>query len=148
MLLTADLLTHEARFDDALALLENAAARHPSNRIVEFKQAYALQLAGSVDLAKTRYQALLRNDPDWALPMLNLSEIVAQQAANPEYALVLATRVTALSPDWLAGHWNLAQRAQESGRLSLARASAATVIRMDPEHAGAIAILDATAEFG
>jgi tetratricopeptide (TPR) repeat protein len=148
MLLTADLLTHEARFDDALALLENAAARHPSNRIVEFKQAYALQLAGSVDLAKTRYQALLRNDPDWALPMLNLSEIVAQQAANPEYALVLATRVTALSPDWLAGHWNLAQRAQESGRLSLARASAATVIRMDPEHAGAIAILYATAEFG
>jgi tetratricopeptide (TPR) repeat protein len=148
MLMTADLLIIETRFDDALALLEIAAARHPDNRIVEFKQAYALQRAGSIELAKTHYQALLRNDPDWALPMLNLSEILAQQATTQIYALALATRVTAVSPEWVAGYWNLAERALEAGQWSLARASAMTVIRMDPEHIDALAMLDATAEHG
>jgi tetratricopeptide (TPR) repeat protein len=148
MLITADLLIDEARFDEALVLLKTAKARHSNNRIVEFKIAYALQLAGSIELAKTHYQVLLRNDPDWALPMLNLSEILAQQAMTRDYALALATRVTVLSPDWAAGYWNLAQRALDAGQQSLARASAATVIRMDPEHSGARVMLNITAEQG
>jgi tetratricopeptide (TPR) repeat protein len=136
-LTAADLYMALERWDDARAVLEAAARRHAENRYVAFKRALLAQRSGAAEEARQRYRALLDATPDWALPMLNLAELLA---ADPE-ALALAERAARLSPEWAAAQWNLAQRRADAGDTEGALAAARTVLALAPEHAGALAMV-------
>jgi predicted Zn-dependent protease len=133
----SDLLMALARWDAARALLAGAAMRHPDNRYVSFKRALLAQRAGWRDEAEERYRALLATTPDWALPLVNLSELLG---ATPE-AVDLAQRAAELAPDWLDAQWNLAQRRDAVGDRGGALAAAREVLLLAPGHAGASAMV-------
>ncbi|WP_200235603.1 tetratricopeptide repeat protein [Thiohalocapsa halophila] len=136
-LAAADLFMAGERWTDAEQLLAAAAARHPDNRYLAFKQALLAQRAGRPAAAERRYRALLADSPGWALPMVNLSELLTEA---PE-ALELAERAAALTPEWSDAQWNLAQRRAEAGDTEGALAAARAVLALAPEHAGAQAMV-------
>jgi len=142
-LAAADLLIDLQRFEQASALLDQASMKAPQHRLLQFKRAYLAQLAGNAAAAEQGYRSVLQRDPDWALPLLNLSEVVAADAGRSLESMELAERAARLAPRWMAAHWNLAQRAHEAENGEMARAAAMRVIELDPQHAGARAMLEA-----
>jgi cellulose synthase operon protein C len=137
-LAAADLLMAQSRWDDARAVLATAAAQHPDNRYIAFKRALLAQRAGAHEEAEQRYRDLLVTSADWALPLVNLSELLDDTAE----ALTLAERAAALAPDWPDAHWNLAQRRAALGDDGGAAEAARAVLGLAPEHAEARALLD------
>jgi tetratricopeptide (TPR) repeat protein len=138
-LAAGDLLMALERWDEAAALLAKAAATHPDNRYIAFKRALLAQRAGRKDEAERRYRAVLATTPDWALPMVNLSELLADEGADGPRAesLTLAERAARVAPKWPDAHWNLAQRRAASGDEPGALAAAREVLSLAPGHAGA-----------
>jgi tetratricopeptide (TPR) repeat protein len=132
----ADLYMMLERWDAARAVLATAAGRHADNRYVAFKRALLAQRSGAAAEAERRYRALLDQTPDWALPMVNLAELLA---TDPE-ALALAERAARLAPEWPAAQWNLAQRRADAGDSEGALAAARSVLALSPEHTGALAM--------
>jgi tetratricopeptide (TPR) repeat protein len=137
-LAAADLLMAQARWDDAREVLAAAATRHPDNRYIAFKRALLAHRAGAAEEAQQRYRDLLATSADWALPMVNLSALLAE---TPE-ALRLAERAATLAPDWPDAQWNLAQRRAAAGDDAGAAAAARAVLGLVPEHAEARALLE------
>jgi len=137
----ADLLMELERFDEAQRLLDAAARRYPDNRYVAFKQALLAQRAGHDQDAVHRYRALMRNQSDWALPMVNLSELLAAEEGNRAEAVSMAERAADLAPRWADARWNLAQRKADVGARGEALRAARQVLELAPEHAGAKAMI-------
>ena len=129
------------RWDEARQVLEAALRRHPSDRYLAFEGALVAQLSGDAADAERRYRALLETAPDWALPLVNLSELLAADPAGVPEALGLAERAAAAAPDWIDARWNLARRQAEAGDGEAAAASARQVLAVAPDHAGARALL-------
>jgi tetratricopeptide (TPR) repeat protein len=142
-LAAGDLLMALERWDEAAALLAEAAATHPDNRYIAFKRALLAQRAGRRDEAERRYRAVLATTPDWALPMVNLSELLADDGADGvrSESLALAERAAELAPEWPDAHWNLAQRREASGDTPGALAAARQVLILAPDHAEARAMV-------
>jgi tetratricopeptide (TPR) repeat protein len=140
-LVAADLHMDAGQFEQARALLDAAERRDGHNRFVLFKQALLAQRAGRGDEAVERYRALLRETPDWALPMVNLSELLAAGDATRDEALRLAERAAELTPDWIDAQWSLAQREAEAGADDAALRAARRVLALAPDHAGAAALV-------
>jgi tetratricopeptide (TPR) repeat protein len=136
-LTAADLEIARKGYGAARAILERAATRHPDNRYIAFKLALVDQLDGQGAEAISRYRLLLALTPDWALPMVNLSELLAGDPATRPESLRLAERAADLTPDWTDSRWNLAQRQAEAGANALAVAAARQVLAHAPDHAGA-----------
>ncbi|WP_295883791.1 tetratricopeptide repeat protein [uncultured Thiohalocapsa sp.] len=141
-LAAADLFMGLERWEEADRLLAAAGARHPDNRYVAFKRALLAQRAGRADEAAQRYRALLADTPGWALPMVNLSELLAADpAAADAEALDLAERAASLTPEWSDAQWNLAERRAEAGDTAGALAAARAVLALAPEHSAAQALV-------
>ena len=140
-LAAADLLMDLERFDEADALLDTAAKRYPDNRYIAFKRALLAQRAGRDQDAVERYRAVLRATADWALPMVNLSELLSTDEATRMEAVNIAARAAELSPNWVDAHWNLAQREADIGADAEALAAARQVLELDLTHEGARAMV-------
>lgn len=141
-LAAADLLMDLDRFDEAGALLDESAGRYPDNRYIAFKRALLAQVAGRNEDAIAGYRALLRSTADWALPMVNLSELLSADEATRTEAVEIAMRAAELAPNWVDARWNQAQREEAANAPAQALASARRVLELDPTHAGARALVD------
>lgn len=140
-LAAADLLIDLGEHDGARQILSEAAQRAPDHRVLRFKRGYLAQRMGEAETATGLYRGLLADFPDWALVMVNLSELLGAADDTREEAVEMASRAADLTPRWQVAHWNLAQRAMEAGEPDRARQAARQVLEISPEHADARALL-------
>jgi tetratricopeptide (TPR) repeat protein len=140
-LAAADLLIDLGEHDDARQILDQAAQKAPDHRVLRFKRGYLAQLMGEADTATRLYRGLLADFPDWALVMVNLSELLGEAEESRSEAVELASRAAELTPRWQVAQWNLAQRAMEAGERDRARQAARQVLDLSPGHADARALL-------
>ena len=99
------------------------------------------QLMGEAETASVLYRGLLADFPDWAVVMVNLSELLGAGEETREEAVQMASRAADLTPRWQVARWNLAQRAMEAGDPDRARQAARQVLEISPDHADARALL-------
>jgi len=142
----ADQLMTLRRWDEARDVLDAAAARHTDDLYLAFKRALLAQLSGDAADSEQRYRALLEARPEWPLPLVNLSELLAADPATATESLTLAERAADLAPNWVDARWNLAQRQAEASNRVAALESARSVLALAPDHAGAEALLHAKTE--
>jgi len=87
-------------FDSAEGILNRASIQAPENIYVAFKLAYTAEQADQLDKAEERYRNLIRSEPQWALPQLNLASILATHKNKLDEAYKLASSAYRLNPDW------------------------------------------------
>jgi len=76
-----------------------ALAQLPPGDDVKYQQAYILAVLNHDSEAEAIYDDLLRNNPDWDMVLINLSEVKA--ALNkPDEAFKLAEKAQMLYPRW------------------------------------------------
>ena len=140
-LAAADLLIDLGEHERARGILESSAQRAPDHRVLRFKRGYLAQLMGEAETASVLYRGLLADFPDWAVVMVNLSELLGAGDETREEAVQMASRAADLTPRWQVAQWNLAQRAMEAGDPDRARQAARQVLEISPDHADARALL-------
>jgi tetratricopeptide (TPR) repeat protein len=140
-LAAADLLIDLGEHDRARQILDKAAQRAPKHRILRFKRAYLAQIRGETDAATRLYRELLMDFPDWAIVMVNLSELLGTAEETRAEAVQLGSRAVELTPGWDVAQWNLARRAMEAGDEDTARRAVRQVVELLPANADAQALL-------
>lgn len=142
----ADMLIDQHQYSAARNVLDRMLQRKPTHQILRFKRAYLAQLEQDVDVAIERYRALLIDHPQWALVMVNLSELLIEQKSSQHEAISLAKWAVELTPKWPQAHWNLAQRAYAVQQNALAEKATRTTLALTPEHTKARELLNDLSE--
>ncbi len=127
-----DLLIKLKRYDEAEQVLEEALSRSTDTRYALFKLAFLEQQRGNRDEAVKRYRELQRHYPTWALVLVNLSELLAQDPATAHQAVAPAQDAVTHSPDWYASHLALARSLHSTGKADQARAILTNALKRFP----------------
>ena len=112
-----------ATWRDSLTLFGRAVALDPDNLVAQHRFAVALRDAGRLDEAQQRYQEILRREPRWALPWLELGGLLEERGDLPE-ALRHYQEGLRLRPSHAAGQASLGRVLLHLGRPAEARACA------------------------
>jgi tetratricopeptide (TPR) repeat protein len=89
----------QGRWKEARAEFDAMAARDPKNVGARTLAAMLSHSTNDLEDAKTRYRAILENNPDAAVAANNLAWILAEEGRNYDEALRLAQRAVATAPD-------------------------------------------------
>lgn len=87
------------RWNDALPLLERAAAREPESLDVEFRLAVALERSGRVEESIVRFRRVVERAPEFAPALNYLGYLWIEREESLEAALELVIRAVKLDPD-------------------------------------------------
>lgn len=136
---TAGRLLQENRFDEALGVLEDLAARHPENLTVLNDLAVAHLRRGELDEAHEVLERALAADEESFSTYLNLSAW-ASYSQRPLEALAMARKAVALAPDVAATRLALARALGDPQALASASDPAAQRKQMRVELEAAIAL--------
>ena len=110
-----------ATWRDSLTLFGRAVALDPSNLAMQQRFAVALREAGRLDEAQQRYEEIIRREPRWAAPWLELGALLEERRAFPE-ALERYQEGLRLDPESSPGHASRGRVLLQMGRFPEARA--------------------------
>ncbi len=105
----------------------------PDDQIIDFKQAYLLQITGQNEKAITTYEKLITRYPNWAITLVNLSELLAADEKRIDEAVRLARQASNLAPNWAAAQFNLAKILDKAGQHEEARDYAQKALLLKPD---------------
>ncbi len=111
-----------ATWRDSLTLFGRAVALDPHNLVAQHRFAVALRNADRLDEAQQHYQEIIRREPRWALPWLELGGLVEERGELPE-ALRHYQEGLRLLPSHAAGQASLGRVLLHLGRPAEARAA-------------------------
>ena len=97
--------------------------------------------SGELEAAKETYREVLERDASNFGALVNLANVHGR-LGDPAEAEALLQRAIELEPDNPHGHFGLAMAYASRSDLARARDELETVLRLDPEHAGARALLE------
>jgi tetratricopeptide (TPR) repeat protein len=109
-----------ASWRDSLALFGRSVALDPSSLVTQRRFAVALRRAGRLDEAQQRYQEVIRREPRWAAPWLELGGMLEERGELPE-ALRHYQEGLRLDPSHPTGQASLGRVLLHLGRLVEAR---------------------------
>lgn len=89
-LMLGDLLTRQARFTDALGVLEQTLQRRPASFDLQLGLARLLERMGRVPEARARYERLAASNPDHPRVSVELAALHVNHGGNLDIALTLA----------------------------------------------------------
>ena len=91
-----------------------------------------MQVTKQLSEAESRYRSLLLSNPNWAIVLLNLSELMVDTGRSEE-AVTYAKRAAVAAPNWFAAQLNAAKllAASKSSKNALQFAKRAQII--DPD---------------
>lgn len=104
-----NILTGLGRTSDALLQLEQAARLDPLSGIIGGNLGSALEAAGRFDEARARYEAVLRNNPGFAVAYFYLAAMAWSVDGRLDDAIVKVRRAAKLDPGNPTWKWFLAQ---------------------------------------
>lgn len=87
------------RWDEALPLLERAAAREPDSLDLEFRLAVALERSGRVEESIARFRRVVERAPEFAPALNYLGYLWIEREESLEEAVALVARAVRLDPD-------------------------------------------------
>ena len=114
-------LLRQAKYTQALVLLEKALQKNPRDPQMRFWQAYALERSGNIKMAMSIYLALTQEYPELAEPHNNLGVLYAAQG---EYDKARVSLENALrnNPNYATAQENLGDVLVGSAKVAYARA--------------------------
>jgi tetratricopeptide (TPR) repeat protein len=125
-------LLRQAKYPQALVLVENSLKTNPNDPQMRFWQAFMLDQMGQPAKALTVYQSLTQDYPELAEPHNNLGVLYAAQG-DYERAKVAVEAALRANPNYAAAHENMGDLLVQMARQSYERA-----LRLEPtQHAPA-----------
>lgn len=114
-------MLRQAKYTQALVLLEKALQKNPRDPQMRFWQAYALERSGNIKMAMSIYLALTQEYPELAEPHNNLGVLYAAQG---EYDKARVSLENALrnNPNYATAQENLGDVLVGSAKVAYARA--------------------------
>jgi len=125
-------LLRQAKYPQALTLVEKSLKTNPQDPQMRFWQAFMLDQMGQTAAALTIYQNLSQDYPELAEPHNNLGVLYAAQGDYPRAKVAVEAALRA-NPNYAAAHENLGDL-----MVQLARQSYEQALRLEPtQHAPA-----------
>jgi tetratricopeptide (TPR) repeat protein len=125
-------LLRQAKYPQALVLVENSLKTNPNDPQMRFWQAFMLDQMGQTAAALTTYQSLTQDYPELAEPHNNLGVLYAAQGDYPRAKVAVEAALRA-NPNYAAAHENMGDL-----MVQMARQSYEQALRFDPaQHAPA-----------
>jgi Flp pilus assembly protein TadD len=117
-------LLRQAKYAQALLLVNKGMANNPRDPQMRFWQGYIFEQLGQPDMAQQVYLDLTREFPELAEPHNNLGVIYAAKGDYPNAKAALESALRA-NPNYAAAHENMGDLLVNMARLSYERALAA-----------------------
>jgi tetratricopeptide (TPR) repeat protein len=125
-------LLRQAKYPQALVLVENSLKTNPNDPQMRFWQAFMLDQMGQTAAALTIYQSLSQDYPELAEPHNNLGVLYAAQGDYPRAKVAVESALRA-NPNYAAAHENMGDL-----MVQMARQSYEQAVRLEPtQHAPA-----------
>lgn len=102
----AQLYQTNDRADEAVSLLEEAAAMYPDNVDIQTELLNAYQITGQIDKALERYSSAVDRDPENALFRYNYGSLLIQVGRYDEALAQLEQAVT-IDPEYSSAYYNI-----------------------------------------
>ncbi|WP_310643913.1 tetratricopeptide repeat protein [Limnohabitans sp.] len=121
-------LLRQAKYPQALVLVDNALKTNPNDPQMRFWQAFLVEQMGQASVALPLYLSLTQDYPELAEPHNNLGVLYAAQGdyARAKVAIEAALRA---NPNYAAAHENMGDLMVQMARQSYERA-----LRLEPAH--------------
>lgn len=132
----AEILRQAGRVRESLEWYRKALALDPAAAELRFGYACALAALGDA-AARSEYQRLVGERPNWAPPRVNLA-LLELNAGRVGDAVALLREAVALQPSLDEARVNLALALRDSGHLGEAEAECRAVLERSPDHLGAL----------
>jgi TolB-like protein/Tfp pilus assembly protein PilF len=122
-------------FDDALAAAERGVHVNPNLASAVFSRAMVHVFIGRAEEAVEECELAIRLSPrdPYLFGFLNVLAVSLYALRRYEKALDTATRLVALRPDYLFGHWHVAIASAQLGELDRARRAFQEILRLNPD---------------
>jgi Tfp pilus assembly protein PilF len=127
---------NQQRFEEALRLFEQAAARHPDLAAARINQGIALLQLQQYPRARALLERVVAERPDAVRAWYNLG-LTLRALGEAKPALEAFERVRALDPSDADAHYFAGLLATQAGEYARAREAFEAAIRLDPFHASA-----------
>jgi tetratricopeptide (TPR) repeat protein len=114
-------LLRQAKYPQALVLVEKSLTTNPNDPQMRFWQAFMLDHLGQRAAAVTIYQSLSQDYPELAEPQNNLGVLYAAQGDYPRAKMAVEAALRA-NPNYAAAHENLGDLMVQMARQSYERA--------------------------
>jgi len=132
-LVLSNILVKLKKYDRARRFLLQARSRSPDHRYVQFKLAYLDDIQGNRGKAIDGYMDLRTKYPDWALVLVNLSDLLAGgNRSEKRAALSMAMEAGMQAPGWWVAHLCMGNRYLEHGSLEKAKQAFESVLKLAP----------------
>jgi tetratricopeptide (TPR) repeat protein len=119
-------LLRQAKYPQALVLVENSLKTNPNDPQMRFWQAFMLDQMGQTAAALTTYQSLTQDYPELAEPHNNLGVLYAAQGDYPRAKVAVEAALRA-NPNYAAAHENMGDL-----MVQMARQSYEQALRFEP----------------
>jgi tetratricopeptide (TPR) repeat protein len=133
----ADLLKFTGKSSEAQNILNKGQKLFPENPHILFRIAYmAAEDNKNLQLAEKIYRQLADKYPKWALVLVNLSEVMAEQN-KPELAMQYAVKAKLAAPDWLDAWLCYAMRKLQAKEYGEASEQFEYILKKQPDNEAA-----------
>ena len=121
-------------FTKAYELLLDAETYNTNNKMVLFELAVLADKKGDIKTSRLTYEKIHKLYPDWSLPLINLSSLLADDSKDIEKSLYYAQKAVLLSPTSRIAQQNLGEIYFKSENYKQALVEFEMIVSEDPDN--------------